>query len=37
MIKGTESEKIRSALVRKIPHHIRRKVKKVTLDMAAIP
>lgn len=35
MIKGTESKKIRAILTRKIPLHIRRKVKEVTLDMAA--
>jgi transposase len=35
MIKGTESEKIKSLLIRKIPHRKRRKVKEVSLDMAA--
>ncbi|MEP3573218.1 MAG: transposase [Cyclobacteriaceae bacterium] len=35
MIKGVNSERIRSILYRKIPIEQRRMVKEVTLDMAA--
>ena len=35
MIKGVDSEKVRSILHKKIPLEIRRQVKEVTLDMAA--
>jgi len=35
IIKGTDSERVKSILRRKIPHQIRRQVKEVTLDMAA--
>ncbi|MDF9794745.1 hypothetical protein OKW21_005745 [Catalinimonas alkaloidigena] len=37
MIKGTNSERVKSILLRKIPLEKRRLVKEVTLDMAAIP
>jgi hypothetical protein len=37
IIKGTDSERIKSILLRKIPLEKRRLVKEVTLDMAAIP
>ena len=35
MIKGTDSDTVKSLLIRKIPHEKRRAVKEVTLDMAA--
>ena len=35
MIKGTDSGKVKDLLIRKIPHEKRRKVREVTLDMAA--
>lgn len=35
MIKGMESETVKSILLRKIPHEKRKTVKEVTLDMAA--
>jgi transposase len=35
IVKGTESEKIKSVLIRKLPLEKRRQVKEVTLDMAA--